>query len=96
MSQVVALYPALDIGHVVALYSAFTIGHVGGKNFSGRGVRYWEIWNEPDSSCDWSNASTCGRFWNRTASEFFSLVDKAARAIKVGLYNENILNNAGR
>lgn len=37
------------------------------------GIRYWEVWNEPD----------LGRlFWGGTAPEYFSLYEKIARAVK--------------
>ena len=37
------------------------------------GIRYWEIWNEPD----------LGRlFWGGTAPQYFSLYEKMARAVK--------------
>jgi xylan 1,4-beta-xylosidase len=37
------------------------------------GIRYWEVWNEPD----------LGRlFWGGTAPEYFSLYEKISRAVK--------------
>ena len=37
------------------------------------GIRYWEVWNEPD----------LGRlFWGGTAPEYFTLYEKIARAVK--------------
>ncbi len=37
------------------------------------GIRYWEVWNEPD----------LGRiFWGGSAQEYFSLYEKIARAVK--------------
>jgi hypothetical protein len=60
-------------------------GWGGGTNFSATShTRFWEVWNEPDSSCDYAvGESGCGRFWNRTASEFYDLIDETVRAIKV-------------
>ena len=44
------------------------------------GIRYWEIWNEPDDSrCFAPNPS---HMWNGTAEEFFELYKTAATAIK--------------
>eukprot|EP00039_Didymoeca_costata_P010914 m.148688 g.148688 ORF g.148688 m.148688 type:complete len:897 (+) comp15003_c0_seq2:3062-5752(+) len=39
-------------------------------------VKYFEIWNEPDS------AVHDGRFWNRSSSDFYDLMDATIRAIK--------------
>ncbi len=36
------------------------------------GIRYWEIWNEPDSK----------QFWSGTAADYYRLYDKTARAIQ--------------
>lgn len=67
--------------HTVMHYNE---GWGGGRNFSGVGkTRFFEIWNEPDSSCDYAKGvAGCGRFWNRTAAEFYDLVDETVRAIK--------------
>eukprot|EP00041_Stephanoeca_diplocostata_P030082 m.901640 g.901640 ORF g.901640 m.901640 type:complete len:480 (+) comp23688_c0_seq11:34-1473(+) len=46
------------------------------NGFTGKSVRFWEIWNEPDS------ALSDGRFWNRTAEDFYDLVDGIAKAVK--------------
>lgn len=54
----------------------------GGGPFRNRSVRYVEIWNEPDSSCQWSTAAGCGKFWNRSAADFYDLFDATARALK--------------
>jgi xylan 1,4-beta-xylosidase len=35
-------------------------------------IRYWEIWNEPDSK----------RFWNGSAPQYYALYEKVARAIE--------------
>ena len=35
-------------------------------------ARYYEVWNEPDSQLNG------GRFWNRSAEEFYDLVDDTA------------------
>ena len=55
-------------------------------------IKYWEIWNEPDSSCDWSNSESCGQFWNRTSAELIDLVDKTVRAIKA--YDDSLIVGA--
>ena len=67
--------------HTVMHYNA---GWGGGRNFSFIGkTQYFEVWNEPDSSCDYAKgAADCGRFWNRTAAEFFDLIDETVRAVK--------------
>ena len=58
-------------------------GWGGGENLSRVGrTRFFEIWNEPDSSCAYSHGPDCGRFWNRSAADFFDLVDETVRAIK--------------
>ena len=36
------------------------------------GIRYWEVWNQPDSK----------QFWSGTAAEYYRLYDKTARAIQ--------------
>lgn len=36
------------------------------------GIRYWEVWNAPDSK----------QFWSGTAAEYYRLYDKTARAIQ--------------
>jgi xylan 1,4-beta-xylosidase len=36
------------------------------------GIRYWEIWNAPDSK----------KFWSGTAADYYRLYDKTARAIQ--------------
>lgn len=59
-------------------------GWGGGENFSGVGrqTRFWEVWNEPDSSCTYTNRAGCGRFWNRSAEDFYDVIDDTVRAIK--------------
>ena len=37
---------------------------------------------EPDSSCSYSHSPTCGRFWNRSATDFYDLIDDTVRALK--------------
>ena len=64
--------------HIVMHYSEGW----GGGNFTGHGVRYFEIFNEPDSSCSWHPRAGCGQFWNRSASDFYDLFDGIARAVK--------------
>jgi hypothetical protein len=64
--------------HIVMHYSEGW----GGGNFSTHGVRYFEIFNEPDSSCSWHPRPGCGQFWNRTAGDFYDLFDGIARAVK--------------
>eukprot|EP01052_Picozoa_sp_SAG31_P013092 SAG31_NODE_780_length_12148_cov_7.369295_5_plen_380_part_00 len=55
----------------------------GGGNWTGqRGLRYFEIFNEPDSSCSWHPRAGCGQFWNRSATDFYDLFDGIARALK--------------
>ena len=54
----------------------------GGGNFTGHGLRYFEIFNEPDSSCSWHPGPGCGQFWNRSAADFYDLFDGIARAVK--------------
>jgi hypothetical protein len=56
----------------------------GGANFTAGAVRFVELWNEPDTTCafDLVAAPGCGRFWNRSAADFYDLVDDAARALK--------------
>ena len=67
--------------HTVMHYNDGWGGDAGGA--AGRdGVRYWEIWNEPDSTCTYNDVPGCGRFWNRTALDFYDLVDATTRAIK--------------
>lgn len=44
------------------------------------GVRYWEIWNEPDDCRTF--APNPSKMWNGTAEEFFELYRIAASAIK--------------
>lgn len=67
--------------HTVMHYNE---GWGGGQNFTSAGkTRYFEIWNEPDSSCDYAKgAAGCGRFWNRTAAEFYDLIDQTVRVVK--------------
>ena len=67
--------------HTVMHYNE---GWGGGRNFSNFGrTKFFEIWNEPDSSCDYAKGvAGCGRFWNRTAAEFYNLVDQTVRAVK--------------
>ena len=33
----------------------------GGGNFTGHGLRFFEIFNEPDSSCSWHPIAGCGQ-----------------------------------
>ena len=51
-------------------------------SFKGYPIKYFEIWNEPDSSCDWSTSSSCGQFWNRSYSEFYDLVEETVAVLK--------------
>lgn len=60
----------------------FRDGWGGGRNFSQGGhapVRYLEIWNEPDSAV---SGSPRGRFWNRSAADFYALVEDTVVALK--------------
>ena len=66
----------------VLLHTVMHLNDGWGGGFTGKAVRHFEIWNEPDSSCAFHNISGCGRFWNRTAADFYALVDEAARVIK--------------
>jgi hypothetical protein len=53
--------------HIVLHYNK---GWANGFHYN---IRYWEVWNEPD----------LGRlFWGGTASEYFTLYEKIARAVK--------------
>ncbi|MEJ1961572.1 MAG: hypothetical protein WDO56_08525 [Gammaproteobacteria bacterium] len=55
------------VKHIVLHYNR---GWAKGFNY---GIRYWEVWNEPD----------LGRlFWGGTSEEYFSLYGKIARAVK--------------
>lgn len=58
-------------------------GWGGDSGYTGPPVRYFEVWNEPDSSCSWmTDVDACGQWWNRSASDFWDLADDAVRAIK--------------
>ena len=67
--------------HTIMHYNDGWGGDAGGAAGRG-GVRYWEIWNEPDSTCTYNKVNGCGRFWNRSATDFYDFVDATARAIK--------------
>jgi xylan 1,4-beta-xylosidase len=54
------------VRHVVLHYNA---GWAKGFRY---GIRYWEIWNAPDSK----------QLWSGTASDYYRLYDKTARAIQ--------------
>jgi hypothetical protein len=54
------------VRHVVLHYNAKWA-----RGFRDR-IRYWEIWNEPDSK----------QFWSGTAADYYRLYDKTARAIQ--------------
>ena len=43
------------------------------------GIKYWEIWNEPD---DLSNAGTVSMMWNGTAEDYYRLYDVSAKHLK--------------
>lgn len=62
------------------------------ESYPGYPIKYWEIWNEPDSSCDWSDSQSCGQFWNRTSGELIDLVDMTAKAIKA--YDSSLIVGA--
>jgi xylan 1,4-beta-xylosidase len=58
---------AAVVKHVVLHYNQ---GWANGFHY---GIKYWEVWNEPD----------LGRlFWGGTAQEYFKLYEKIARAVK--------------
>lgn len=42
------------------------------------GIRYWEIWNEPDNEPD----STCNPMWQGTKEDYFRLYEVASRHLK--------------
>jgi hypothetical protein len=54
------------VRHIVLHYNA---GWAKGFRY---GIRYWEVWNAPDSKL----------FWSGTPQEYYSLYEKAARAIE--------------
>jgi len=54
------------VRHVVLHYNA-----AWGRGFR-YGIRYWEIWNAPDSK----------QFWSASAADYYRLYDKTARAIQ--------------
>eukprot|EP00035_Acanthoeca_spectabilis_P011854 m.209260 g.209260 ORF g.209260 m.209260 type:complete len:280 (-) comp15464_c0_seq8:948-1787(-) len=55
-------------------------GWGGGRNFSGTSkFRYTELWNEPDSAV---TGTPHGRFWNRSAADFYDLIHDTAVALK--------------
>ena len=74
-------FPPKDFGkwiriclHIIRHYNE------GWANGMHAGIRYWEIWNEPDDCrCFAPNPS---RMWNGTAEEFFELYRIAATAVK--------------
>lgn len=45
------------------------------------GIRYWEIWNEPDVEKAW-NPAFVREFWSGTPQQFYQLFEKVARALK--------------
>lgn len=45
------------------------------------GIRYWEIWNEPDTIKAWA-PEFVRVFWNGTPPQFYTLYEKVARALK--------------
>ena len=51
-------------------------GWADGHNY---GIRYWEIWNEPDLDADDSPNKRC---WGGTEAEFFTFYETAARHLK--------------
>jgi hypothetical protein len=69
----------------VLLHTVMHLNDGWGGGFTGKAVKHFELWNEPDSSCLFRTdvkPPQCGRVWNRSSSEFYDLVDAAARAIK--------------
>jgi xylan 1,4-beta-xylosidase len=54
------------VRHIVLHYN---VGWAKGFRY---GIRYWEVWNAPDSKA----------FWSGTAEEYYSLYEKTARAIE--------------
>ncbi len=58
--------------HIILHYNE---GWANGFNY---GIRYWEIWNEPENSDDISD----NHFWIGTDEEFFRLYDTAAKYLK--------------
>ena len=51
----------------------------GWANGHHRGIKYWEIWNEPDLDPDDSTHKRC---WGGTAAEFYRLYDVTAKHLK--------------
>ena len=59
--------------HVIAHYNE---GWADGFHY---GIKYWEIWNEPD---DLTNGGTVSMMWNGTAEDYYRLYDVSAKHLK--------------
>ena len=62
--------------HIVMHYNA---GWANGHHY---GIRYWEIWNEPNIERDWVPGKGLYLFWSGTRQQYFELYEKTARALK--------------
>ena len=62
--------------HVAMHYNA---GWAGGYHY---GIKYWEIWNEPNVQKDWVPNKGLYLFWSGTREQYFELYEKTARALK--------------
>jgi xylan 1,4-beta-xylosidase len=63
------------VKHVAMHYNA---GWAKGHRY---GIRYWEIWNEPDMEANWF-PGFARPFWTGTPEQFYTLYEKVARALK--------------
>lgn len=62
--------------HIVMHYNA---GWANGFHF---GIRYWEVWNEPNVEKTWVPNKGLYLFWSGTREQFFDLYEKTARVLK--------------
>ena len=46
------------------------------------GIKYWEVWNEPNIEKDWVPGKGLYLFWSGTRGQFFELYERTVRALK--------------
>lgn len=62
--------------HIVMHYNT---GWANGFHY---GIKYWEVWNEPNIQKNWIPNKGLYLFWSGTREQFFELYEKTARALK--------------
>src|ERR1051325_5286038 len=62
--------------HVAMHYNA---GWANGFHY---GIKYWEVWNEPNIETNWVPSKGLNLFWSGSREQFFDLYARTARALK--------------